>query len=102
AAALQDGSSYVAEVPDDQLQRALDAGYRPVADPADTGPFDVPFITVPTPLRDGAPDLTYVEDAAATLARRLRAGALVVLESTTYPGTTDELMRPILEQSGLK
>ena len=102
ATALQDGSSYVADVPDDQLQRALDAGYRPVADPAETGPFDVAIITVPTPLRDGAPDLTYVEDAAATLARRLRAGALVVLESTTYPGTTDELMRPILEQSGLK
>jgi len=102
AAALQAGSSYVADVPDDQLQRALDSGYRPVGDPADTGPFDIAVITVPTPLRDGAPDLSYVEDAAATLARRLRAGALVVLESTTYPGTTDELMRPILEQSGLK
>src|SRR5690606_14855287 len=45
---------------------------------------------------------SYVEEAAATLARRLRAGALVVLESTTYPGTTEELVRPILEQSGLK
>jgi len=102
AAALQAGSSYVADVPDDQLRQALQAGYRPVADPADVGPFDVAVITVPTPLRDGAPDLSYVEDAAASLARRLRAGALVVLESTTYPGTTDELVRPLLEQSGLK
>src|ERR671916_936652 len=102
AAALQAGSSYVADVPDEQLQQALAAGYRPVADPAETGPFDVAIITVPTPLRDGAPDLSYVEDAAASLARRLRVGALVVLESTTYPGTTDELMRPVLEQSGLK
>jgi nucleotide sugar dehydrogenase len=102
AAALADGSSYVADVPDEQLRKALASGYRPVNDPAEIGPFDVAVITVPTPLNDGAPDLAYVEDAAATLARRLRAGALVVLESTTYPGTTDELMRPLLEQSGLK
>ncbi|HKY66681.1 MAG TPA: nucleotide sugar dehydrogenase [Acidimicrobiales bacterium] len=102
AAALQAASSYVADVSDDQLRAALDAGYLPVSDPADAGPFDVAVITVPTPLRDGAPDLSYVEEAAATLARRLRAGALVVLESTTYPGTTDELVRPILEQSGLR
>ena len=102
AAALQDASSYVSDVPDEQLRSALDAGYRPVSDPAEVGPFDVAVITVPTPLRDGAPDLSYVEDAAASLARRLRAGALVVLESTTYPGTTDELVRPLLEQSGLR
>jgi nucleotide sugar dehydrogenase len=102
AAALAAGSSYVADVPDDELRRALDAGYRAVTEPPEAGPFDIAVITVPTPLRDGAPDLSYVEDAAATLARRLRAGALVVLESTTYPGTTDELVRPLLEQSGLK
>ncbi|HET9610154.1 MAG TPA: nucleotide sugar dehydrogenase [Acidimicrobiales bacterium] len=102
AAALQSGRSYVADVPDAQLRAALDAGYRAVSDPAGAGPFDVAVITVPTPLRDGAPDLSYVEDAATTLARRLRAGALVVLESTTYPGTTDELVRPLLEQSGLR
>jgi UDP-N-acetyl-D-glucosamine dehydrogenase len=103
AAALQAGNSYVPDVSDDQLRSALRAGYRPVGDPGHVGPFDVAVITVPTPLRDGAPDLSYVEDAAASLARRLRAGALVVLESTTYPGTTDELVRPLLEQgSGLK
>ena len=102
AAALQSGRSYVADVPDEQLRAALTAGYRAVSDPAEAGPFDVAVITVPTPLRDGAPDLSYVEDAATTLARRLRSGALVLLESTTYPGTTDELVRPLLEQSGLR
>ena len=102
AAALQAGSSYVADVPDSLLRSALDAGYQAVAAPGDAGPFDVAVITVPTPLRDGTPDLSFVEDAAATLARCLRVGGLVVLESTTYPGTTDELMRPILEQSGLE
>ncbi|HEX6167918.1 MAG TPA: nucleotide sugar dehydrogenase [Acidimicrobiales bacterium] len=102
AAALKAGSSYVADVPDDRLRAALDTGFRPVVDPAEVGPFDVAVITVPTPLNDGAPDLSFVEEAAATLARRLRAGTLVVLESTTYPGTTEELVLPILEQSGLR
>jgi UDP-N-acetyl-D-glucosamine dehydrogenase len=102
AAALQSGSSYVADVSDEQLRAALRAGYQATSDAAAAGPFDVAVITVPTPLRDGAPDLSFVEDAATTLSRRLRAGALVVLESTTYPGTTDELVRPLLEQSGLR
>ena len=57
---------------------------------------------MPTPLRDGTPDLSYVESAAAVLATALRPGALVVLESTTYPGTTEELLQPILETSGLR
>ena len=59
-------------------------------------------IDVPTPLRDGQPHLAHVEAAAAMVARHLRPGATVVLESTTYPGTTEELLRPILEEgSGL-
>jgi UDP-N-acetyl-D-glucosamine dehydrogenase len=59
-------------------------------------------IAVPTPLRDGSPDLTYIEDSARTLARYLRPGATVALESTTYPGTTTELVAPLLEEgSGL-
>jgi UDP-N-acetyl-D-glucosamine dehydrogenase len=62
----------------------------------------VAVIAVPTPLRDGAPDLSYIETAATTLARFLRPGATVVLESTTYPGTTEELVAPLLEAgSGL-
>ncbi|MGW7366738.1 nucleotide sugar dehydrogenase, partial [Streptomyces sp. NPDC054841] len=59
-------------------------------------------ICVPTPLSDhGGPDLAMVESACAMIARQLRAGTLVVLESTTYPGTTDEVVRPLLEASGL-
>ncbi len=58
---------------------------------------DLIFICVPTPLRDGAPDLSFVEAAAGAVAAHLRPGVLVVLESTTYPGTTDRLLRPILE-----
>jgi UDP-N-acetyl-D-glucosamine dehydrogenase len=58
-------------------------------------------LCVPTPLHDQAPDLSYVRAAAQTTAKTLRRGQLVILESTTYPGTTDELVRPILETSGL-
>ncbi len=61
------------------------------------------FICVPTPLRDDAPDLRFVETAARDVAGYLTAGAMVVLESTTYPGTTEQLMRPILEEgSGMR
>jgi UDP-N-acetyl-D-glucosamine dehydrogenase len=62
---------------------------------------DVILVCVPTPLRDGTPDLSYVDDASKEVARVLRPGTLVVLESTTYPGTTDERVRHLLESSGL-
>jgi UDP-N-acetyl-D-glucosamine dehydrogenase len=62
---------------------------------------DVVLICVPTPLRDHSPDLSYVEQACRDIARGLTHGRLVVLESTTYPGTTDQLVRPLLEASGL-
>jgi UDP-N-acetyl-D-glucosamine dehydrogenase len=59
-------------------------------------------VIVPTPLREGNPDLSYVESAATTAARFLRPGACVILESSTYPGTTEELVDPLLEEgSGL-
>ena len=99
--ALRNASSYVEDVTDGELAAALAAGYRPTSEEADLRGFDVAVITVPTPLRDGAPDLMFIERAAASVARHLRPGALVVLESTTYPGTTEELLRPILESSGL-
>jgi UDP-N-acetyl-D-glucosamine dehydrogenase len=62
---------------------------------------DIIIICVPTPLRDNIPDLSYVEQACRDVARHLHDGCLVVLESTSYPGTTDRLVRPILETSGL-
>src|SRR6185312_14631497 len=91
-AALRRGESYVEDVTPEALKRALEAGYRPTDQIGDLSGFDVAVISVPTPLREGVPDLSYVEDAAHALARVLRAGALVVLESTTYPGTTEELV----------
>ncbi len=100
--ALQAGHSYVEDVADAQLQAALDTGYRATDAIADLADFDVAVISVPTPLREGVPDLSFVEGASASLAEVLRPGALVVLESTTYPGTTQELVRPILEASGLR
>ena len=63
---------------------------------------DIALICVPTPLRDHAPDLSYIEGACRALAAELEPGRLVVLESTTYPGTTDQLLRPLLESSGLE
>jgi UDP-N-acetyl-D-mannosaminuronic acid dehydrogenase/UDP-N-acetyl-D-glucosamine dehydrogenase len=59
------------------------------------------FICVPTPLLEGTPDLSFIDRACAEVATRLAAGSLVVLESTTYPGTTDERVKPLLEASGL-
>ena len=102
-AALAAGESYVGDISDDELQRALAAGYRPTTDPTDLADFDIAVISVPTPLRNGDPDLSYIEQAGATIGERLRPGACVILESTTYPGTTTALLGPILaERSGLR
>jgi UDP-N-acetyl-D-glucosamine dehydrogenase len=100
---LASGDSPVEDITDERLQAALDTGrYQPTSDPADLAGFDAAVISVPTPLTEGAPDLSYIEDAARTLAVHLTPGACVVLESTTYPGTTEELLLPLLEQgSGL-
>ena len=100
---LRDGRSFVEDVPDAQLAIALASGrYRPTSDVAEIGGFDTAVISVPTPLRDGVPDLSYVEAAAAEIGGLLRPGATVILESTTYPGTTEELVGPILHsRSGL-
>ncbi len=101
-AALRAGDSYVEDVGDDELRSALAKGYVATDRVGDLAGFDVAVISVPTPLREGVPDLSFVEDASRALGRVLRAGALVVLESTTYPGTTEELVGPILEESGLR
>ena len=98
--ALAAGLSYVEDVSSEQLAAAIEAGYRATTDPAGLAGFDVAVITVPTPLQEGVPDLSFIETAAADLVPHLRPGVLVVLESTTYPGTTEELLRPALEQSG--
>jgi UDP-N-acetyl-D-glucosamine dehydrogenase len=100
---LASGDSYVEDVSDLRVTQALESGrYEPTEDPTRIAGFEIAVIDVPTPLRDGNPNLSCVEQAAATLAAELRPGATVVLESTSYPGTTEELVAPILEDgSGL-
>jgi nucleotide sugar dehydrogenase len=102
-AALRAGHSYVGDISDAELAAALAQGYLPTSNPADLAGFDVAVISVPTPLRNGLPDLSYIEEAGETLGRHLRPGRCVILESTTYPGTTTELLAPLLEAvSGLQ
>jgi len=100
---LAAGSSYVEDIDSARLRRLLDSGaYVPTADPDDLKGFDVAVVTVPTPLTDRTPDLSCVRDAARELAGRLEPGATVVLESTTHPGTTRDVLIPLLEEgSGL-
>lgn len=100
---LAAGESFVEDVSSERVRAALDNGsYRPSESARDCGGFDVAVVTVPTPLHEGTPDLRYIKESAVTLARYLRPGATVVLESTTYPGTTQDLFGPLLEEgSGL-
>jgi len=100
---LAAGESPVEDISNDALAKALATGrYEPTDDPRRTQDFDVAVIDVPTPLTDEVPDLSHVVDSTAMLAGSLRVGATVILESTTYPGTTEDLMAGILEEgSGL-
>jgi len=83
------GDSYVEDVPSEVVRDALASGrYRATCEAKGCTGFDVAVITVPTPLREGNPDLADIESSARTLARFVRPGTIVVLESTTYPGTT--------------
>jgi UDP-N-acetyl-D-glucosamine dehydrogenase len=100
---LAEGDSFVEDVPASVLESALRSGRYAITDDAlACEGFDVAVVTVPTPLHEGAPDLSFIESAARMLAPHVRPGSLVVLESTTYPGTTEQLFAPILEAgSGL-
>ncbi len=103
-ASLQGGISFVDDISSETLQSALaSGGYFPTSDYEHARGFDVAVITVPTPLREGLPDLTFIETSSESLSGLLKVGSTVILESTTYPGTTQELVVPILEKgSGLK
>jgi UDP-N-acetyl-D-glucosamine dehydrogenase len=95
---LEAGESYVEDVPAGELAAALGTGrFRPSAHADACAGFDVALITVPTPLRDGLPDLACLEAASRTLACYLRPGATVIVESTSYPGTTQEQVLAWLE-----
>ncbi|GAA1161916.1 nucleotide sugar dehydrogenase [Nesterenkonia sandarakina] len=98
---INNGQSHIDDLSDDQLKSMLAAGYEASADTAVLGAADFAIIAVPTPLDDGGgPDLRAVEAAARALAVELKPGATVVLESTTYPGTTEDVVLPILESGG--
>jgi UDP-N-acetyl-D-glucosamine dehydrogenase len=108
-AKLRRGESYIRHLPADRLRALLRAEAGPAATPSfcptedyDLLPkCDAILICVPTPLTENRePDLSYVVGTTEAVAKRLRRGQLVVLESTTYPGTTDEVLRPILERGG--
>ncbi|GAB3548540.1 nucleotide sugar dehydrogenase [Arthrobacter tumbae] len=96
------GISHVDDISDAELKIMLDAGYSATTDPDTIATADAVVICVPTPLGEaGSPDLGAVEGAVRTVAKHITPGTLVVLESTTYPGTTDDFVRPMLEESGL-
>jgi UDP-N-acetyl-D-glucosamine dehydrogenase len=97
--------NYISDVNDDELKSVVEAGKLKAYTSFDhVIDMDVIIICVPTPLtKNLTPDLSYIEKVTTEIARHLRPGQLISLESTTYPGTTDEIMRPILEEwSGLK
>lgn len=100
---LNAGTSHVDDISDGQIEGMVRAGYRATSDPTVIGKADVIAICVPTPLdQGGGPDLGAVEASTRTIGQHMSRGATVILESTTYPGTTDELVIPILEgESGM-
>ena len=101
---LQEGQSYIEHIPSDWIQQwQSEEKFEATAEMSRLSEADVVLICVPTPLSDSRdPDLSYVEGTTRWVSKALRKGQLVVLESTTYPGTTRDVMLPILEQSGLK
>ncbi len=100
---LNQGTSYIAHIGDDRVQQWRDErSFQATADFGRLDEPDVVLICVPTPLSESRdPDLTYVQDTAQSIAKRLRPGQLIVLESTTYPGTTRNVLLPVLCESGL-
>ena len=104
--ALNAGRSYIVRILPEEIHSAQKSGFSATADYAKIEQMDAIIICVPTPLDEyHQPDLSYIEQTGRAIAPHLRAGQLVVLESTTYPGTTEEILVPLLEKgnpSGLK
>lgn len=101
---VNQGINYIGDVVDEELTRMVQTGQlRATTNYSDISEVDAVAICVPTPLDQyQQPDTSYVEASAREIAKRIHPGMLVVLESTTYPGTTEEVVLPILEESGLK
>jgi len=104
--ALSEGKSYIYRIPAEEIQEARAKGMGATADFSKLAEMDAIIICVPTPLNEyHEPDLSFITNTAHAIAPHLRAGQLVILESTTYPGTTEEVLVPILEKenrNGLK
>jgi UDP-N-acetyl-D-glucosamine dehydrogenase len=100
---LSKGQSYISYIPSDRIQSLISSTrFEPTSNFKRLVDIDNIVITVPTPLNDHRePDLTFVKQTTEVISQYLRPGQLVVLESTTYPGTTTEVLLPILKQSGL-
>ncbi|MBB1017367.1 nucleotide sugar dehydrogenase [Dietzia sp. DQ11-71] len=99
---LNSGKSHIDDLSDADIAEMMSHGFTATSDPTVLRKADVAVICVPTPLSDeGGPDLAAVIGAATMIADQVHEGMLVILESTTYPGTTDEIVRPLLEASGL-
>jgi UDP-N-acetyl-D-glucosamine dehydrogenase len=103
---LAQGGSYIYRISADEIRKAKAQGFSATSEYARIGEMDAIIICVPTPLNQyHEPDLSFITDTTHAIAPHLQAGQLVVLESTTYPGTTEEVMLPILEKenkNGLK
>jgi UDP-N-acetyl-D-glucosamine dehydrogenase len=100
--ALNSGSSYIVRIPDSEIKKAQGSGFRATSVYTEISEMDAIIICVPTPLDEyHQPDLRFIEQTARAIAPHIREGQLVVLESTTYPGTTEEILIPILESGNL-
>lgn len=100
---LNNGQSYLPDIRDEEIQSALKEGnFTATTDYEVTKKAEVIVICVPTPLTSyGTPDLSYLQSVSMALAMRIQKGQLIILESSTYPGTTKEVLQPILEKSNL-
>jgi len=96
---LNAGGSYIVRIPATEIELARQTGFRATADYSQIAQMDVVIVCVPTPLNEyHEPDLSFVSGTMRSIAPHLREGQLIVLESTTYPGTTEEIVAPLLEQ----
>jgi len=96
---LNDGGSYIVRIPASQVKSAKENGFSATADYTNIGQMNVVIICVPTPLTEyHEPDLSFVIGTVHSIAPYLREGQLIILESTTYPGTTEEVVIPLLQQ----
>jgi hypothetical protein len=102
--AINRGESYIVDVPSENLQKCVAAGkLKATTDFSLLNECDVIIICVPTPLRKTKdPDMSYILAAGEEIQKHLRRGQLIILESTTYPGTTDEVLQPMFEEKGFR